>query len=265
MFVKPANWNKLTPEEKKKMRMDHWEQAEGVQFVSPEAEKNYRERAKRLRACYDLSYPDRPVADVGAAEYAMRRAGLDGIDMLYHHEKTVEPLIQFHDEFQPDVAGMSFPYPGTVFEILDLKTYQWSGHPLPNNQVIQMVEKEYMTADEYPAFTADPTGWFMKNYMGRMFGSLGALAMLPDFARINEIVDVIGMVVPFGMPPVQEALKTLMRAGEEMFKVFGAIGSMNLAGRGFPSMAAGFGKVPFDFLGDTLRGTKRIMMDMYRH
>jgi hypothetical protein len=38
MFVKPANWNKLTPEEKKKLRMDHWEKAEGVQFVSPEAE-----------------------------------------------------------------------------------------------------------------------------------------------------------------------------------------------------------------------------------
>ena len=40
---------------------------------------------------------------------------------------------------------------------------------------------------------------------------------------------------------------------------------MNLAGRGFPGMGAGFGKVPFDFLGDTLRGTKGIMMDMYRH
>lgn len=265
MFVKPANWNKLSPVEKKKLRMDHWEKAEGVQFVSPEAEAKYRERAKRLRACYDLAYPDRPVADVGASEYAMRRAGLDGIDMLYHHEKTVEPIIRFHEEFQPDVAGMAFPYPGNVFEILGLKTYEWAGHPLPNHQVIQMVEKEYMTADEYPAFTADPTGWFAKNYIGRMFSNLGGLSLMPDWARITEIVDVMGMVTPFGLPPMQEALKTLMRAGEEMLKVFGALGEMNLAGRGFPGMAAGFGKVPFDFLGDTLRGTKGIMMDMYRH
>lgn len=265
MFVKPANWNKLKPEEKKKLRMDYWESAEGVEFVSPEAERAYRERAKRLRACYDLSYPDRPVADVGGAEYAMRRAGLNGIDMLYHHDKTVDPIIKFHEEFQPDTAQGAFPYPGTVFEILDLKTYDWTGHPLPSNQLIQMDEKEYMTADEYPAFTADPTGWFMKNYMGRMFGSLGALSMLPDFARVTEIVDVMGMVAPFGMPPVQEALKTLMRAGDEMMKVFAAIGGMNLAGRGFPGMAGAFCKVPFDFLGDTLRGTKGIMMDMYRH
>lgn len=264
MFVKPANWNKLTPEEKKKLRMDHWEKAEGVPFVSPEAEAKYRERAKRLRACYDLSYPDRPIADPGATEYAMRRAGLDGIDMLYHHEKTVEPVVKFHEEFQLDIAGLAFPYPGAVFDMLDLKTYSWAGHPLPNHQVIQMVEKEYMTADEYPAFIADPTGWFLKNYMTRMFGNLGGLAFMPDFARLTEIVDVMGLVAPFGLPPVQETFKTLMRAGEEMLKIFGAVGQMNLAGRGFPGMAAGFGKVPFDFLGDTLRGTKGIMMDMYR-
>ena len=264
MFVKPANWNKLKPEEKKKIRMDYWEKAEGVEFVSPEAEKAYRERAHRLRQCYDLSYPDRPVADVGAAEYAMRRCGLDGVDMLYHHEKTVEPMIAFHEEFQPDTAQMTFPYPGNVFEILGLKTYDWSGHPLPHTQVIQMVEKEYMTGDEYVEFTADPTGFFMKKYMPRMFGNLGGLAFMPDFARITEIVDVMGMVTPFGLPQVQETFKTLMRAGEEMLKIFGAIGGMNLAGRGFPGMAAGFGKVPFDFLGDTLRGTRGIMMDLYR-
>lgn len=265
MFVKPANWNKLKPEEKKKLRMDAWEKAEGVKFISPEAEANYRERAHRLRMAYDLAYPDRPVADLGmGGEYAIRREGLTGYDLLYSHDKLIDPVIRFHDQFQPDTAVGVFPYPGKVFDILDLKTYDWSGQKLPRHQVIQMVEAEYMTADEYPAFTMDPSGWFLKHYLSRMFGSLGAFTMLPDLPRITEIVDVMGFAAPFGLPPVQEALKKLMQAGDEMLKVFGTVGQMDLASRGFPGMASAFAKIPFDFLGDTLRGTKGIMMDMYR-
>lgn len=265
MFVKPANWNKLTPEEKKKLRMDHWEKAEGVQFVSPEAEANYRERASRLRKAYDLAYPDRAIADLGmGGEYALRREGLTGHDMLYNHEAIVGPVVRFNEEFQPDTAISGFPYPGKVFDMLDLKTYDWSGHGLPKGQVIQMVEREYMTADEYPDFIMDPSGFFLKKYLGRMYGALAPLGMLADLPRITEIVDTMGFVAPFGMPPVQEAFKKLMAAGDEMMKVFGIVGQMNLAGRGFPGMASGFCKTPFDFLGDTLRGTKGIMMDMYR-
>jgi uroporphyrinogen-III decarboxylase len=37
-----------------------------------------------------------------------------------------------------------------------------------------------------------------------------------------------------------------------------------MATRGFPQMLGGFTKAPFDTVGDTLRGTKGIMMDMYR-
>lgn len=265
MFVKPSNWNKLTPEEKKKLRMDHWEKAEGVQFVSPEAEAKYRERAHRLRMAYDLAHPDRPIADFAmGSEYPIRRAGLTGYDILYNHEKLVEPIVQFNEEFQPDTAVIGFPYPGKVFDLLDLKTYDWGGHGLPKTQVIQMIEKEYMTPDEYPEFTMDPSGFFLKKYLGRFMGELAPLGMLADLPRLTEIVDVMGFVAPFGLPPVQEMFRKLLQAGDEMTKIFSVIGQMNLAGRGFPTMGAGFAKAPFDFLGDTLRGTKGIMMDMYR-
>jgi hypothetical protein len=40
MFVKPENWNQLSPEEKRKLRLDHWEKSEGLEFVSPRAEAN---------------------------------------------------------------------------------------------------------------------------------------------------------------------------------------------------------------------------------
>jgi hypothetical protein len=34
---------------------------------------------------------------------------------------------------------------------------------------------------------------------------------------------------------------------------------------GYPSLARGFGSAPFDVLGDSLRGTRGIMRDLYRH
>ena len=45
-----------------------------------------------------------------------------------------------------------------------------------------------------------------------------------------------------------------------------AIGGSNgeLASLGFPNILGGFTKAPFDTIGDTLRGTKGIMLDMFR-
>jgi uroporphyrinogen-III decarboxylase len=44
------------------------------------------------------------------------------------------------------------------------------------------------------------------------------------------------------------------------------IGGLNaeLAALGFPNILGGFTKAPFDTIGDTLRGTRGIIMDMYR-
>ena len=71
MFTRPDNWNELTPLERRKIRLDTWQNAP-VQFVSPEAEANYKERITRLRKAYDLEHPDRIIADIsmGAGCYA---------------------------------------------------------------------------------------------------------------------------------------------------------------------------------------------------
>lgn len=268
MFPKPENWNQLSPEEKRKLRLDHWEKSEGLEFVSPGAEANFRERIHRLRMTYDLEPPDRIIADLsmGAGQYALRRKGLNGRDILYKHEKLFEPIVEFNNEFQPDTAVNAFPYPGKIMDLLDLKTYIWAGQRLPDNQLIQAVEGEYMIPEEYKDFIADPTAFWIKSYLPRMFGTLGAMGMMPDFPRISEIVDVLNLVMPFGMPPVQEMLKRLMDAGNEAMKLMPIMGKIGgtLAALGFPSMRSVFVKAPFDFLGDTLRSTRGIMTDLYR-
>ena len=96
--------------------------------------------------------------------------------------------------------------------------------------------------------------------------ALAPLAMLPEFPRISENVDTIDLLLPFGMPPFQEMLKTMMEAGNELMKMLGAVGQTGgmIAAAGFPGMGLNIVKTPFDYLGDTLRGTKGILMDMYR-
>ncbi len=267
MFVRPDNWNELSPLERRKARLDAWQNAP-VAFMGPEAEANYKERIERLRKIYDMEPHDRPIADLfmGANEYVVRRKGMQGKDMVYNHDKLREPLLEFHNEFQPDTAVTPLPYPGKVMDMLEYKSYIWGGQKLPDNLTIQAVEGEHMMGDEYREFAADPTNFWMKKYLPRVMPALAPLAMLTEFPRVSENVDIIDLIVPFGTPPFQAMLHTLMEAGNELMKMLGAVGQTAgmIAASGFPSMGLNIVKTPFDYLGDTLRGTKGILTDMYR-
>ena len=268
MFTRPDNWNEMSPLERRKARLDAWQNAP-VQFESPEAETNYKERIERLRKIYDMEPHDRPIADLflGVNEYVVRRKGITGKDMVYNHEKLREPLLEFHNEFQPDVSVGPLPYPGKVMDMLEYKSYVWGGQKLPDNLTIQAVEGEYMSANEYKEFAADPTNFWMKKYLPRVMPTLAPLAMMTELPRVSENVDIIDLLVPFGLPPFQEMLKTLMEAGNELMKMLAVVGQTGamIAGAGFPTMGLNIVKTPFDYLGDTVRGTKGILTDMYRH
>lgn len=268
MFTRPDNWKDMSPMERRKARLDNW-QNKPVEFMSPEAEAGYKERIDRLRKTYDLEAHDRPVVDtfMGANEYAVRRKGLIGKDIVYNHAKLRDALLDFHTEFQPDVATMPLPYPGKVMDMLQYKSYVWGGQKLPDNLTIQAVEGEHMTPDEYKEFAADPTNFWMKKFLPRVMPTLEPLAMLTEFPRVSENVDLIDLIVPFGTPPFQEMLKTLMEAGNELMKMLGEVGQTSgmIAASGFPSMGMNIVKAPFDYLGDTVRGTRGILTDMFRH
>jgi len=92
------------------------------------------------------------------------------------------------------------------------------------------------------------------------------LKNITPFTELWEVVLVSAHMIPFGIPEVQKALKALMEAGNEAMAWIQHIGGfeMEVRGMGFVSGAGGVSKAPFDLLADTLRGTRAIMMDMYR-
>ena len=175
--------------------------------------------------------------------------------------------MQFVQDFEPDVHwGAYAPGPGKFYEILDYKLYSWPGHGVAPEHSYQCNEDEYMMADEYDALIQDPSGFFSSVYLPRVFGALGGWQMLPFLPGILEMYGVALNFIPFGLPPVQGTYQALFEAGAEALQWIGAIGGADgaLATFGFPNVLGGFTKAPFDVVGDTLRGTKGIMLDIYR-
>jgi uroporphyrinogen-III decarboxylase len=99
-------------------------------------------------------------------------------------------------------------------------------------------------------------------------GSLDGLKMLSPFTNMTEMYGgfTAASLVPFGLPPVQAALKSLMDAGNEALKWIGTAGAYagKMVAMGYPGFFGGGCKAPFDTIGDTLRGTKGMILDMYR-
>jgi hypothetical protein len=188
-------------------------------------------------------------------------------EAMYDYEKCAKAFQDFVLEFQPDIHwGALGPGTGKMYEILDYKLYSWPGHGVSPEHSYQANEGEYMTADEYDALIQDPTGYFTHAYLPRVFGALGGFPMLPFLPGILEIYGLGLSFIPYGLPPVQATYKALFEAGAEALKWISAIAPVDgaLAMSGYPILLGGFTKAPFDVIGDTLRGTRGIMLDIYR-
>jgi uroporphyrinogen-III decarboxylase len=97
-----------------------------------------------------------------------------------------------------------------------------------------------------------------------MFKALKGLEQLPKFGM--EAYGLTSAFLPFGMPEVQKALKTLMKAAELQMSVMPAMmGTVNgPINQGFPQFYGTVAIAPFDSLSDVMRSTRGVMLDMYR-
>src|SRR4030042_6491909 len=73
-------------------------------------------------------------------------------------------------------------------------------------------------------------------------------------------------VAPFSLPEVIEALEAIQKAGQESVRIasYSRLFTEKAKEAGFPMQFGAFTQAPFDTLGDFFRGTKGIMLDMYR-
>jgi hypothetical protein len=267
MLEKPENWNSLTPEEKRKLRLDAWVRGDGIRFASPKARADYTARATRFRDALELGKtPDRvPIAGLGGA-FVYRRAGIPQKATMYDRwAEAAKAVIKFHRDFKPDSTAATFMMSGASMELLGQTNMKWAGYGLPDDVQYQYLEQEYMKADEYDHFLLDPSDFVLRRFLPRMYSSLAGLRRLASFG--SEGIQIgARFLPPFMDPEVQKTFKIMKRAAELSLKP--AKISMKTANRilgmGFPRLFMGFGAAPFDVVGDTLRGTRGIMTDLYR-
>jgi hypothetical protein len=266
-------WEDMSPDEKQEAQFQKLLTPKGpegndLQFQSPEAETAYKASITRIKNAIQLKEPaDRVPVCLFAGMYPVKYAGLTMEEAMYDYDKCAAAFKKFVLDFKPDLHfGAAGPGPGKFYEILDYKLYAWPGHGVPPDSSYQCLEKEYMMPEEYDLLITDPSFFFRNFYLPRVFGALDGFTMLPPLTGILEMYGVAFNFIPFALPPVQNTFKALFEAGAEALKWAGAMGGLDgeLATLGFPNVLGGFTKAPFDTIGDTLRGTKGIMLDMYR-
>ncbi len=267
MQQKPENWNALSAAEKRNIRLEAWVRADGIRFESPEAKAKYQQRATLFKDALELhKTPERvPVAGLGGA-FIYRRAGIPQKATMYDRwDEAAEAAVRFHRDFEPDSCAMLFLMSGASMELLGQTNMKWAGCGLPDDVQYQFVEQQYMKADEYDHFLRDPSDYVLRRFLPRMYTGLSGLGKLPHFGSCGIEVG-SQFIFPFLDPEVQQALDAMKRSAE-LALIPGTImmeGMNRITAMGFPSLSTGFGAAPFDILGDTLRGTRGVMMDLYR-
>jgi hypothetical protein len=260
-------WAELTREEKQAERIKRWLSPPGVSFANPQAEKAYKERVTRFYKAFTLQEPDRvPCILPSLGLYPAYYAGTNLATVMYDFDEMKRAWRKVLHEFDADtyVPPVLVP-PGPPLEIMDYKLYKWPGHGLSKETLsYQAVEGEWMKADEYDHLIRDPSDFWLRVYLPRVFGVFKAFNQLSPWTSFEEIVT--GNFLAFANPEVQAGLNALMKAGTESLKWIAAVGEVagEATAMGFPGVMSALAKAPFDTLGDTLRGTQGIMMDMFQ-
>ncbi len=232
-------------------------------------EELYKERTKRVEDAVQLKVPDRvPVTPIFGYFYA-KYAGITPEEAHYDYDKWRMAVKKTVMDFQPDLVENprhAILTPGPMLEIVDFKEIKWPGHGVSANHSFQFVEGEYMKADEYDAFLEDPSDYVIRTYLPRVYGVLEPFRRFPPIHLMMFGYGAAALIAALGRPETANAIETLIKAGAETLRWRSIMDSLQeeLIGMGFPLSAGATALAPFDVIGDHLRGTRGVMLDMYR-
>ncbi len=265
-MITDKKWADLPWEEKREERFRRWLSPVNADFESKKAEEDYKTRVTRYIKAIKLEEPDRVPVMLPSGFYPAIYAGGTLKKVMYDYDALRDSWLLFMKEFELDsFGGPGLVLPGRVVERIGHKLHHWPGHGLADDVTMyQYVEGEYMPADEYDAFIRDPADYLLRTFLPRANSAFGGFAKLGPLTPFVGIP--IGFIAPFGDPEVKASVMALLEAAEETTKWREAVGAVSKAAlaSGIPSFGGGMSGAPYDMIGDMMRGTKGIMMDMYK-
>ncbi len=259
-------WEELTPDEKREERFKRWLTPPKINFASPEAEEAYNVRLKRVADAYRMKIPDRVPVQLPVGLLPLRMAGITLKEAMSDYEKIHQAWSKFLNEFDMDVYSGAAILPDKVYDLLDYHLYLYPGYGLPDDaEGFQFVEGEYMKADEYDDLILNPSDFWLRTYLPRIFG------VFEPFSKIQPLTNIIEVPTTYlsslAMPDIQVTLHKLMDVGKLLPKWMdvGMECAREAQEAGVPApRGVVLAKAPFDTIGDTLRGTRGVFSDMYR-
>ena len=231
-------------------------------------DKLFGERLKRFQDAMQLKQPDRIPIQL---DMSYMLAEMYGVTRLEQHEnaaKEMEMLEKAAAYFQPDSILSVYNNPGASLAVGDRMTrFPGHGGHDPNGS-FQFVEGEYMKPEDYDAFLEDPADFGIRKLWPRVFTECEGLAMLPPLGLAGFGTYALLNFGSLSIPPIAKAFQALGKAIEAQAAADArAVGTVQrLAALGFapPTFVGSLVEAPFDFMSDTLRGMRGIMMDLYR-
>ncbi len=266
-MISDKPWSEMTWQERREERFKQWLTAPGVVFDGAEEERLYKERVTRFIKAIKMEEPDRVPVMLPIGSYPAYYAGTDFHKIMYDYSELKRVWIQFMDEFG-DMDTFMGPWlipSGRILDALDVKILKWPGHGVGKDvSMQQIVEGEYMKADEYDWLMMDPTDYHLRITLPRTAGIFEPFKKLPP---IRMLFGAEGWVGLLANPEIRKVFQELMDLSDEFMQyqsVVMEVGNIALA-RGYPSFFGGLlAQAPYDFFGDLQRGTRGIVLDLYR-
>ena len=262
-------WEEMTWQERREVRFQRWLSPENITFISPEAERLYKERVTRfIKAIKMEDPPDRVPVILPVGFYPAYNAGISFRTMMYDIEEMKRAWLKFMNDF-PEMDtyyGPTLVNCGEVMEALQIKTQKWPGYGLPENApYYQFVESEYMKADEYDEYLHNAGDYALRKNLPRTSGLFAPFEKLPPVSLLGQAMAWVGL---FNDPEMCDLFRKLMDLAPRMaaWQQAQAEVSRQVIEAGYPNvrgMVFGAG-APFDHLADMLRGTTGIVKDIFR-
>lgn len=227
----------------------------------------YNEKLKRIEDSIALRRPDRIPSAFMATFWMAKYGGINHRRLMYDIDAGEDILRRVIDDLDPDMFMLPHlnTFLGPSMDKLGFKQLQWPGHGVGDDQPYQYLDKEYMKAEEFDDFIADPTGYYLSTYLPRIGSAFEGLEGLPLFPGLHYTRIVTGMR-GFATPAVRRSLAALAEVGEENQKLFERMVAFiaERQAKGFPLGSSHTSIAPYDFFADYFRGAKGMMMDLYR-
>ena len=231
--------------------------------------ESFETRMGRLNDAIALKKPDRVPLFAWFHFFPARYAGITFEDAFYDLDQWLAAYEKTVLDFDPDLyVHPSAPVAaaGAAHDALDNRQMKWPGHGVGPNRSFQFVEGEYMKAEEYDEFLADPSDWTVRKFLPRIYGALEGLSHLPPLSSMLVGYVGSGITAVLSAPPVAAAFDALFEASRVSMKWSIAYGqfAQKLVGMGYPTFGNVVALAPYDLISDMLRGMRGTMKDMYR-